>query len=175
MAINRVAPYGAWKSPVTSEALTRETVGLAEVRTSVDDLYWIETRPDEAGRSVIVRCPSQGAIVDVTPPGYNARTLVHEYGGGAYTVADETVFFANFEDQRIYRQEGESRPIPISPEPPRARALRYADFELTGDGRLLYCVRESHLGREVKNEIVCLRTDGSGEPQIVGKIFLMIL
>jgi dipeptidyl aminopeptidase/acylaminoacyl peptidase len=167
MATKRVAPYGAWKSPVTGEALTRETVGLAEVRTSVDDLYWIETRPDEAGRSVIVRCPSQGAIVDVTPPGYNARTLVHEYGGGAYTVADETVFFANFEDQRIYRQEGESRPIPISPEPPRARALRYADFELTGDGRLLYCVRESHLGREVKNEIVCLRTDGSDEPRVV--------
>ena len=41
---------------------------------------------------------------DVTPTGFNARTRVHEYGGGDYTVADGTIVFSNFADQRLYRQ-----------------------------------------------------------------------
>ena len=164
----QIAAYGAWKSPITTETLVERTVGLGEVRVSDQDLYWLESRPTEAGRSVVVRRSADGATADVTPTGYNARTLVHEYGGGAYAVSGGTVFFANFEDQRLYRQAVGGRPTPISPEPSSPRALRYADFELSPDGSLLYCVRETHTdGEEARNEIVCLPTDGSSEPVVL--------
>ena len=165
MPEKQIAPYGAWKSAITTETLAQQTVGLGEVRVSDQDVYWIESRPTEAGRNVVVRRSTDGATADVTPTGYNARTLVHEYGGGAYAVAGSTVFFANFEDQRVYRQQVGGRPTPVSPEPPRPRALRYADFEISHDGSLLYCVRETHPdGGGARNEIVCLPTDGSSEP-----------
>ncbi len=168
MPEKQIAAYGAWKSPITTEVLVERTVGLGEMRVSDQDLYWIELRPTEAGRSVVVRCSADAATADVTPTGYNARTLVHEYGGGAYAVTGSTVFFANFEDQRVYRQRVGDPPTPISPEPERPRALRYADFEVSADGSRLYCVRESHPDAgEARNEIVCLSTDGSGEPLVL--------
>ena len=113
-------------------------------------LFWTEVRPLEGGRSVIVRRDPGGAIDDVTPDGFNARTLVHEYGGGAYVVhrdgAAIVVVFSNFEDQRLYRQDlpaggatggrAAGPPRPITPEPPAPRALRYADARVT-PGRAL--------------------------------------
>ncbi len=77
MPEKQIAAYGAWKSPITTETLVERTVGLGEVRVSNQDLYWIESRPTEAGRSVVVRRSADGATADVTPTGYNARTLVH--------------------------------------------------------------------------------------------------
>ncbi len=168
MPEKRVAPYGAWKSPITTETLVQRTVGLSEVRASGPALFWVEARPSEGGRSVIVRRSARGQIGDVTLEGWNARTLVHEYGGGAYTVDGDVVFFANFEDQRVYRQPPGRRPVAITPAPARPRAERYADFEVSPDGALLYCVREVHReGAEPVNEIVRLPSDGSGEPSVV--------
>ena len=164
----QVAPYGAWVSPITAESLARGGVRLAEVRVSGADLYWLEGRPTEGGRNVVVRRAADGAIGDVTPRGYDVRTLVHEYGGGAYAVHGDAVFFASFEDQRIYRQDAGGQPRPITPEPPRPRALRYADLELSPDGRRIYCVRETHPeSGEAVNEIVTLPSDGSREPALL--------
>jgi dipeptidyl aminopeptidase/acylaminoacyl peptidase len=164
----QVAPYGAWLSPITAESLARGGVRLGEVRVSGADLYWLEGRPTEGGRNVVVRRAPDGAIGDVTPQGYDVRTLVHEYGGGAYSVHDDAVFFASFEDQRIHRQDAGGQPRPITPEPPRPRALRYADLELSPDGRCIYCVRETHPeSGEAVNEIVALPSDGSGEPTLL--------
>jgi dipeptidyl aminopeptidase/acylaminoacyl peptidase len=102
--------------------------------------------------------------VDVTPDGFYVRTRVHEYGGGAWLLHGETVFFSNFYDQRLYRQEPGQAPRPITPEPPTPAALRYADGRATPDGRLIVCVRESHTGAEAVNELVALPADGSAEP-----------
>ncbi len=164
----KTAPYGSWRSPITAQAVARGGVRLQELRSNGAELHWIETRPQEAGRSVVVHCGADGRIRDVTPEGFSARTLVHEYGGGACLARDERVFFANFEDQRIYLQTGDADPVALTPEPDRPRAVRYADFELSPDGRLLYCVRESHPEEgEAVNELAVLPADGSAAPRAV--------
>jgi dipeptidyl aminopeptidase/acylaminoacyl peptidase len=121
------------------------------------DVYWIETRPLEGGRHVIVRRTPDGATRDVTPPGFNARTRVHEYGGGAYAVRDGVVYFTNFADQRLYRQDKEGTPRPITPEGP----YRYADMHVCPNGEIV-CVCEDHSapGQEAVNRIVSVMPDG---------------
>src|ERR1700684_2055658 len=94
-------PYGAWKSPITSDLIVAETIGLGGVLVDGGDIYWIESRPSEGGRHGL----GQRDRGDVPPPPYNVRPRVHEYGGGAATVRDGTVYFSNFADQRLYRLE----------------------------------------------------------------------
>src|SRR5215218_636858 len=92
------APYGTWRSPITTDLITGKRVGVVSPRIDGDDAYWIENRPAEAGRSVVVRRAEDGTISDAIPGGFNARTRVHEYGGGAYTVRNGVLIFANFAD-----------------------------------------------------------------------------
>ena len=98
-----IAPYGAWASPITADVIVSKSVGIGQSAFDGDDLYWIESRPDEAGRCVLVRRSPDGTLTDVTPAPFNVRTRVHEYGGGAFVVSDGTVLFSNFADQRLYR------------------------------------------------------------------------
>src|SRR5713101_957585 len=102
MTENKLAPYGSWKSPITSDLIVKESIGLSQVKLDGNDIYWIEMRPSESGRQVIVR-HSDGWSDDVTPREFNARTRVHEYGGGDYAVHDGVVYFSNFADQQLYR------------------------------------------------------------------------
>src|SRR3977135_417480 len=101
----QTSPYGYWRSPVTADAIVAGIISLGQIQLDGDDIHWVEGRPAEAGRNVIVRRLPGGSITDVTPPEYNARTRVHEYGGGAYLVREGTVWFTNFKDQRLYRQD----------------------------------------------------------------------
>src|SRR5207244_10264498 len=114
-AMARTAPYGSWKSPITSELIASGSVRLDEVALDGDDLYWSEGRPTEGGRYVIVRRRSNGSTHDVTPAPFNARTRVHEYGGAAWLVANGVVYFSNFADQRLYRVRPNGRPEPLTP------------------------------------------------------------
>ncbi|HEY2666036.1 MAG TPA: S9 family peptidase, partial [Actinomycetota bacterium] len=158
-------PFGSWASPITAGLVASGGVRLGQVNWSGDDLYWLEGRPDEGGRSVVVRRSADGTVADVVPEGYNARTMVHEYGGGSYWVSGSTVFFTNFEDQRLYRVDPGEAPRAISPEPLIPRGDRYADGVVTPDGTWVICVRERHVtGREPINEIVALPADGSSPP-----------
>jgi dipeptidyl aminopeptidase/acylaminoacyl peptidase len=162
------AAYGSWKSPITSALLTSSGIGFSELHFSNGDLYWLESRPDESGRVAIVRCSAHGNTSDAVPPPFNARTRVHEYGGGAYFIHHDTIFFSNFKDQRLYRHESNGNTLPITPEPASAGILRYADGRVTPDGKTVICVRERHeSGREAINEIVAIPADGSGEARIV--------
>ncbi len=98
--------------------MTRAALRFSDsLETDGGDLYWAESRPAEGGRTVVVRRSPAGEVSDVTPPGFDARTRVHEYGGGAYAVRDGEVFFANFADQRLYRHRPGEDPRPITPEP----------------------------------------------------------
>ena len=156
----KVAPYGSWKSPITSDLIVSETIVLGQIALDGQDIYWVEMRPTEGGRYVIVRRTPDGRTTDVTPLPFNARTRVHEYGGGAFAVADGTVYFSNFADQRLYRQDPGGEPRPITPE----ADLRYADGVFDHRRGRLICVREDHTdpGREAVNTIVSLDLDGNG-------------
>lgn len=154
-----VAPYGTWKSPITSDLIVAGSLRLGEIRLAADTIYWSEGRPTEAGRSVVVRRLSTGSIADITPAApFNVRTRVHEYGGGAYTVTNDAVYFANFADQRLYRQsirlEGATAPEPITPE----AAFRYADMVVDSPRHRLIGVREDHTANdhEPTNTIVAI-------------------
>src|SRR6516164_9587875 len=129
MSSPKVAPYGSWKSPITSDLIVAQSISLSDVRLDGGGIYWLEGRPQEQGRSVVVRGGEGGQATDTTPQPYNARTRVHEYGGGAWTVSDGTVYFSNFADARLYRQaSGAPQPEPLTPEPAsRGRDWRFAD------------------------------------------------
>jgi dipeptidyl aminopeptidase/acylaminoacyl peptidase len=164
MPAPEVAPYGSWKSPITSDLIVTGTIGLEQVMPDGADVYWIEARPAEAGRNVIVRRTPDGRTADVNPPPFNARTRVHEYGGAAYTVRDSVAYFANFADQRLYRVEPGGQPTPITPE----GDLRYADAVIDPRGRLI-CVREDHIsaGHEPVNTLVSIPLDGTGAARVL--------
>ena len=157
------APYGSWKSPVTTDLIVSGAVGLGQIAIDGDDVYWVEMRPADGGRMVIVRRTSDGATTDVTPPPFSARTRVHEYGGGAFLVHEGTVYFSNFADQRLYRQEPGAEPQAITPDAP----LRYADGIFDAERGRIICVREDHTAAgEPVNAIVAV--DALGErPQEV--------
>src|SRR6516225_7329898 len=159
-----VAPYGSWKSPLTSDLIVAGTIGLEQIVVDGNDLYWLETRPAEKGRNVIVRQGADGNIQDVTPAPYNARTRVYEYGGAAYTVYEGTVYFSNFVDQRLYRHQPGEPPQPLTPE----GDWRYADGMVDVSGGRLICVREDHTqaGKEAVNTIAAVSLAGGG-PGIV--------
>jgi dipeptidyl aminopeptidase/acylaminoacyl peptidase len=162
-------PYGAWASPISAELVAAGGVSLDEVRVARDGVYWVEGRPLEGGRQVICRAePGGPGVKEVTTKDVNARTRVHEYGGGSYALHGGAVFFSNFADQRLYRQDpGSAEARPITPEPPAPAAHRYADTCPTPDGRLLVCVRERHQDGEVVNELVAVPADGGGEPVVL--------
>ena len=161
----REAPYGSWRSPITSELIVSGTVSLGQIALDGEDVYWSEMRPAEGGRYVVVRRSPDGRTADVTPASFNARTRVHEYGGGAFAVADGTVYFSNFADQRLYRQDRGAEPRPITPE----AALRYADGVIDGRGGRMICVREDHTiaGREAENTLVSLDLAGERDPVVL--------
>src|SRR5713226_221650 len=158
----KTAPYGSWKSPITSDQIVKESIGLSQVRLDGDDIYWIEMRPSEGGRQVIVR-HSAGRMVDVTPREFNARTRVHEYGGGDYEVRGGVVYFSNFGDQELYRQLEDSVPQTLTKESGQdvsapGALLRYADAVVDTDRNCLICVREDHRekDREATNTLVAI-------------------
>src|SRR5262245_56551505 len=95
--------FGTWPSPISAELVAAQGVRLGSVAVDGDDVYWLERRPNEGGRSVLVRRREGGRLEELTPQGFNVRTRVHEYGGGAYIVAGGQICFANFSDQRVYR------------------------------------------------------------------------
>src|SRR5215471_1808420 len=117
-------PYGSWKSPITSALIVAHSIGLSEVRLDGDDVYWLEMRPRENGRCVVVRAPGGRNGVDAIAAPFSARSRVHEYGGGAWTVCDSTIYFSNDQsrsgeppDRRLYRQRADaSQPVPITPD-----------------------------------------------------------
>ena len=167
--MTRTAPYGSWASPIGADLVARASSYVHESRIDADAVWWLELRPDEGGRTVLRRGDPWSEPVDVTPPGFDVRTLVHEYGGGAYVVHDGVAYFSNHADQRMYRQELAGTPEPITAEPPEPRSHRYADMAVSPDGRWIACVRERHDGQGMPaNELVVLPTDGSNAPEVIG-------
>ena len=170
MSEQKVVPYGSWKSPITSE-LAASATQLTEVAFAAGEIYWRELRPEEKGRFAIMKRGADGRIVDLTPAPFNARTTVHEYGGGSFVVADDAVYFSNFSDQRIYILKPGGEPRPVTPE----INMRYADGVMDRHRGRIICIREDHRLSDQKavNTIASLRLDGkdSGRVLVSGNDF----
>ncbi|MBO0800956.1 MAG: S9 family peptidase, partial [Blastocatellia bacterium] len=155
----KIAPYGSWISPITSDSIVSGTVGLGQIALDGADIYWVETRPAEKGRYSLVRISPGRGPLDLTPADFNVRTRVHEYGGGSFAVKDGMIIFSNFGDQRLYRQSDGNGPTALTPQ----SELRYADLEFDMARRRIVAVREDHslAGSEPANTIVAIDLDGN--------------
>ncbi|NES81942.1 MAG: S9 family peptidase, partial [Moorea sp. SIO2B7] len=148
----QTASFGSWKSPITSNLIVSGTIGLGGVTLEGKDIYWLEGRPTEGGRNVLVRRTPDGTVADITPKPFNVRTRVHEYGGGAFLVVDGKIYFANFVDQQIYKQTPNSQPQLLT----EAANRRYTNAILDQARNRLICVCEDHSKpeQEAENSIV---------------------
>jgi dipeptidyl aminopeptidase/acylaminoacyl peptidase len=150
---------------VVSEAIEPARIANIQFALANQDTYWIEPRPNEGGRNVIVRRTPDGRISDSTPPDYNVRTRAHEYGGGSFAISDGIVYFSNFSDQRLYCQLPGQMPHPITP----AVGMRYADGVIDHLRGHIVCVREDHTMTEVEavNTLVSITLEGSNEEKVL--------
>ncbi|HYV23660.1 MAG TPA: prolyl oligopeptidase family serine peptidase, partial [Pyrinomonadaceae bacterium] len=146
------------------DLIVKETIGLSQPRIDGADIYWVEMRPAERGRQVIVRRSPNGTQTDINPSEFNARTRVHEYGGGDYVVHDGTVCFSNFTDQQIYRRKQDGSPERLTNQTSDNR-VRYADAIVDAGRNRLICVREDHRaeGKEAENCLVAVNINDGAE------------
>ena len=157
-------PCGTWNSVITSEMLVGGAVRLGEVVSDGEDVWWAESRPDEGGRTVLVRNGT-----DQLDENSKVRTLVHEYGGGAWWVKNEVLVYSQYSDQRLYLLNKSGDPIPLTPETETEQSIRYADGRITDDEQWYVCVRELHVSsvKEPANEIVAVPLDGSQKVKVL--------
>lgn len=153
----RIAPYGSWQSPISSDLIVAHTIRLSSIKVLGDSLFWLEGRPAEGGRSVVVQQNSRGEGIDLIPAAFNVRSRVHEYGGDAYIAHENCIFFCNFTDQKLYRQDlarPDAEPVAITPE----NNCRYANMVLDRERNRLICVLEDHSqsDREAVNSIAAI-------------------
>jgi dipeptidyl aminopeptidase/acylaminoacyl peptidase len=160
----RTVPYGSWPSPITAASIVTGAASISEVVVDGDDVWWAESRPSEGGRTAIVRRRADGTVEEVTPPAANARTRVHEYGGGAWWANDGVLVYAELADQQLRRIDPDGTTVPLTAD----TTARYADGRLTPDGAWYVCVREQHRASgDVVNELVAVAMDGSARVEVL--------
>jgi dipeptidyl aminopeptidase/acylaminoacyl peptidase len=136
-----ISPYGSWSSPLGLDQMVEDVVRLAEPAVANGVLYWIEVRPSEKGRSVLVACGPDQKKIDLTPADYSVRSRAHEYGGGSYLVSGDRVWFVNNDDQCIYTQIlPDGLPIRLT----ATGGMRFADMELDRAHNRLIAICEDH-------------------------------
>lgn len=172
--INKKTPFIEWKPAISPEEVFSDVVGLGEVQVDGGNVYWLEMRPSEKGRYVLVGRDTGGEIRDITPPGFNVRTRVHEYGGGAYTVSGNSIYFVNFRDQRIYHQlRDSSEAHPLTPQKNRDGSLgKYASLTVSPDGKkLLFVYEKEYDNRENRNflGVLDLNSKHISEPHVIAE------
>jgi len=159
-----LAPYGSWRSPITTDLIISETIGLGGILLDGEDIYWLEMRPAEKGRYVLVRSKSGSEAEEVLPSDTNVRTRVHEYGGAAYAVHEETVVYCNFADQTMYVQRPGEAPAALTPD-----GQRYADMVFDVGRERVICVREDHTNPDVEavNTLAAVDLASGGEGTVL--------
>jgi dipeptidyl aminopeptidase/acylaminoacyl peptidase len=166
----KIAAYGSWKSPITPGSAA-STTALSEAAVEKGIIYWRELHPEQKGRFAIVKRGVNGQTTELVPSRFNARTTVHEYGGGSYVVDEGVLYFSNFSDQRIYKLDGEGAPRPVTPKV----NMRYADGVIDHHLGRMICIREDHSSSDQQaiNTIVSLSLNGedSGKVLVSGNHF----
>lgn len=161
----KAAPYGSWKSPLTADQIVSESVGIGSISFSNENIYWQELHFHEEGRTGIMRLCPNGCLSDILPRQFDASTRVHEYGGRSFVVENDTIYFSNGNDQRLYKMEPESMPVPLTPK----GDMRFADYTIDNSRNFVFCVREDHtIKNKPVNTLVKIRIDsGECEGEIV--------
>jgi dipeptidyl aminopeptidase/acylaminoacyl peptidase len=161
MSGKKIAPYGSWKSPISSDLIVAGSNGLGQLVVEGAAVYWTEGRPSENGRNALVKWTAENGREELSAAGFNVRSRVHEYGGGAYTVHDDTIYFTNFIDQRLLVQYPHSEPEPLSAN----ELFRFTDGVVDASRGRLFCIREDHTvpGQEPTNSLVSLNLDSHNE------------
>ena len=154
MTSKTIASYGTWTSPITAKKIAEGAPTILNIKIDGHDTYWSEMRPLNKGRYTIVKRDSEGHLDDMTGPDFNARTFVHEYGGGAFTVANGIVYSSNASDHRIYTIKPGQQPAPLTKGQTKVDqqwvGTRFADIHYTKKG--LIAVGEDHqLNQEAEN------------------------
>ena len=150
--------FGSWKSPITSDLIVAGAIRLSEIQLDGEDVYWIEGRAAEKGRNVIVRRTPDGKIEDAIHLVFNARTRVHEYGGGSYAVKNKSIIFTHFTDQNLILENHAKAGMLtgnadfIEPK----REFRFADGVFDNSCSNFLCVREQHnfISKEPENSLL---------------------
>jgi dipeptidyl aminopeptidase/acylaminoacyl peptidase len=164
MTAPQVATFGTWRSTIGAARVAAGVRPVSSPRIAGERLLWLEGLPQEGGRSVIVERLADGTRRVLTPAPFNVRTRVHEYGGGAFAAAGDTVWFSNFADNLVHAQRGAEPPVAVTADPKQ----RHADFEPDLARRRLLAVREDHSGPgEAVNTIVALPLDGGAPATLV--------
>ncbi|UCH96250.1 MAG: S9 family peptidase [Candidatus Aminicenantes bacterium] len=169
-------PCGSWKSEITSDMVVEGVVSFKDTTVDGDNIYWVESRPDEDGRYVVVRYSPDGKINDITPPGFSARTIIYSYGGGSFAVSNGTVYFSNYDpvnnpktlDQRIFKQAPAMRPQPITS--PSPVFMRYGDGVIDKKRNRMICVKEDYtvlVGGYPVVSIVGIDLDGEKQDEVL--------
>ncbi len=139
-----IQSYGSWKSPISAKMVAAASLRFGDICTDGEEIYWLESRPAEKGRNTIIRYTEEKGIEELLLAPYNARSRVHEYGGGAFTVHRGVIYFTNFEDNQVYRLIPGVEPTPLTNEP----GMRFADLHIDARRKRLVMVREDHTHSE---------------------------
>jgi dipeptidyl aminopeptidase/acylaminoacyl peptidase len=164
--VKEIRPCGSWPSPIGSADLVRGALRLAAPRLERDRLGWVEGRPSEGGRQVVMtvslpigRADTATDLAEASPAGVNVRTRVHEYGGGEYALWRDRLFFVDDADGRVYAGRIGGASLPITPV-----GSRYADLVASPDGRWLVVVEECpREGREPENRLVAIALEETSD------------
>ncbi|KAG0365341.1 peptidase-like protein S9 [Gamsiella multidivaricata] len=163
-----VAPYGEWKSPIDVNFITSSTVSISNLlkHEGTGALYWGELSGATNGRTTIMTRSAEGVTSELTPEPFHARSRVHEYGGGTFTLGSDFLISSNDVDSRLYKVNlATKETTPLTPE---NKAWRYADIEIHPSEKFLICVREDHTEdtpQTVINTLVVVRLD-TKEPNV---------
>lgn len=160
-----VRPYGSWKSPLTAEMLVERRLGLGDLETNQDELFWSEYRPEESGRTSVVAW-KDGQKRDLIPQPFNATSRVHEYGGGAYCVSSSHLIFVNRTDQNLYTVDLANAGTPTQITTSDS-SERFGDLFMTRDGSKFVCVRERHRSHEEPINDLVLINPKSGQAVVL--------
>jgi dipeptidyl aminopeptidase/acylaminoacyl peptidase len=163
-------PCGTWPSPLTPEAIATGAVAIGHVGAACGTLYWVEDRPTEKGRSVMMARRPDGVIEELLDSASSTRSRVHEYGGRPWTVVGDRLVVSRFGDQHLLLRAADGGLTDLSPD-----GCRYADGDAWVDpgqtgaaAARLVCVREDHRegqhsSGEPANAVVVLDLDRPGE------------
>ncbi len=132
-------PYGTWESPITANLIAGKTVSLNPLKIENNSFYWLESRPTESGRLVVMR-RSEGKTEIMTPVGFNVRSRVHEYGGGAVLITNGVIYFVDYDSQQIFCQKPDKHPYAIT----KSINSRFADMQFDSIRNRIICVQEEH-------------------------------